>query len=163
MTERREKLAVVIPAFNEEAALPGLLREVSEALPEALVVVVSDGSLDGTAAVARKAGATVLDLPCNLGVGGAVQAGFAFALQQGCGMVLRMDGDGQHPPSEASVLLAAAEAGEADLVIGSRFLRKGSYGTSTAARRLGIVMLSSFLSIICRARVTDPTSGFWCV
>ncbi len=153
-------LAIVIPAFNEELSLPELLAEVAREQPGAEVIVVSDGSQDGTAEVARRAGATVLDLPCNVGVGGAVQAGFYHAWRRGCDCVVRIDGDGQHPPSEIRRLLAAA--GDADLVIGSRFLGESSYG-STPGRRLGIAALSAWLSSICRARVTDPTSGFWCI
>jgi len=161
--EQKGRLAVVIPAYNEEASLPDLLRELSEAQPDAFVVVVSDGSRDRTADVARAAGATVLDLPCNLGVGGAVQAGLRFVWSQGFDRVVRIDGDGQHPPSEIVRLLDVSDRSEADLVVGSRFLDAASYGSSTAARRLGILALSTFLSAICRARVTDPTSGMWCL
>jgi len=155
------RLAIVIPAYNEAASLPALLAEVAAAEPEAFVVVVSDGSTDDTAQVARKTGAAVLDLPCNLGVGGAVQAGLRFVWSLGFAQVVRIDGDGQHPPAGIARLRAAAAADSGvDLVVGSRFLGESEYG-STAARRLGILGLSVMLSLICRARITDPTSGMW--
>lgn len=152
---------IIIPAYNEEAALPGLLAEIREVAPGADIAVLNDCSLDRTAAVARKHGALVLDLPCNLGVGGAVQAGFQYAFQRGYQYVIRCDGDGQHPPSEIPKLIDVMRTGTVDLVIGSRFLEanNGSY-TSTALRSIGIRGLSLLLTLICRARVTDPTSGF---
>ncbi|MCO6401138.1 MAG: glycosyltransferase family 2 protein [Verrucomicrobia bacterium] len=152
---------VIIPAFNEEASIGSLVGELSEACPALPVVVICDGATDRTALVAREAGATVLDLPCNLGVGGAVQAGFQYALQKGYQLAIRIDGDGQHPPSEIPALLSAARESEADLVIGSRFSSAGLH--TTLFRFFGIKMLALFLSIICRKRVTDPTSGFWAV
>ena len=152
---------VIIPAYNEEAALPGLLEEVRSVVPGADIAVINDCSLDHTAAVARKHGVAVLDLPCNLGVGGAVQAGFRYAFERGYQYVIRCDGDGQHPPAEIPKLMDAMESGEVDLVVGSRFLQddKDSY-KSTGLRSIGIRGLSFLLTVICRARVTDPTSGF---
>jgi len=152
---------IIIPAYNEEGALPGLLAEVKAAAPGTPITVINDCSLDHTAAVARKHGALVLDLPCNLGVGGAVQAGFQYAFARGYKYVIRCDGDGQHPPSEIPKLVEAMKAGDVDLVVGSRFLHedKESY-KSTALRSAGIRGLALVLSVICRARITDPTSGF---
>lgn len=157
------KTALIIPAYNEEASIGVLLDEVRTCLPDIHVIVVSDGSMDGTVAIAQKHGATVLDLPCNLGVGGAVQAGMRHAWNLGYRLVVRIDGDGQHPPSEVHKVLAKMEETGADLVTGSRFLGTGDFQGGTAMRKLGNVMLARFLSAICRARVTDPTSGFWCV
>lgn len=153
---------IIIPAFNEEASIGPLLREVRAATPHLPVVVICDGSTDRTAEIARSEGATVLDLPCNLGVGGAVQAGFQHALARGYRLCVRIDGDGQHPPSEIPKLIAAVRASEADLMIGSRFSTQGLH-TSSLFRYLGIKMLAVFLSLICRRRVSDPTSGFWAV
>lgn len=152
---------IIIPAFNEEGALPGLLAEVKAAAPGTAIAVINDCSLDHTASVARKHGALVLDLPCNLGVGGAVQAGFQYAFARGYQYVIRCDGDGQHPPSEIRKLVEAMKTGDVDLVVGSRFLQEDreSY-TSTTLRSAGIRGLAFLLSLICRARVTDPTSGF---
>lgn len=150
---------VLIPAFNEEAAIPGLLQEVRAIAPETDIVVINDCSGDRTLTVARRHGAAVLNLPCNLGVGGAVQAGFRYARDRGYQYVIRCDGDAQHPPGEIPKLVAAMQAGDVDLVVGSRFLEEESY-KSTALRSIGIRGLAFMLSVICRTRVTDPTSGF---
>jgi glycosyltransferase involved in cell wall biosynthesis len=155
-----ERPIVIIPAYNEEEALGPLLDELRAAEPDLDVVVINDCSSDGTSRVARRRGVAVLDLPCNLGVGGAVQAGFRYAYERGYRCAVRIDGDGQHPPAEIAKLRAALAAGTADLVIGSRFAGTRSY-TTTAFRYLGIKALALFLSIVCRRRVTDPTSGFW--
>jgi glycosyltransferase involved in cell wall biosynthesis len=153
---------VIIPAYNEEGAIGNLLDELKQYVPNLDVIVINDGSTDYTALLAKKKGVKILDLPCNLGVGGAVQAGFRYAYDQGYQYVIRIDGDGQHPPGEIPKLIAAMKEGSADLVIGSRFAGERSY-VSTLFRFLGIKMLALFLSRICRSRVTDPTSGFWMV
>lgn len=153
---------VLIPAYNEQESLGALLDEVSRELPGWPVVVVSDGSTDGTVALARRAGVRVLDLPCNLGVGGAVQAGFQFARTLGFERVLRLDGDGQHPPSEAPKLVRAMDESGVDLVLGSRFGVEQEC-ISTRLRYMGIRALAVFLSNICKSQITDPTSGFWLV
>lgn len=155
-------LVVVVPAFNEEASLGGLLAEIQYALPKVRVLVISDGSKDRTATVARSFGVGVLDLPHNMGVGGAMQAGFQFAISNGFDYVLRMDGDGQHPPDEAAKLIARMAESGADLVVGSRFGATQEC-VSSRFRYAGIRTLALFLSLICRARVSDPTSGFWLV
>lgn len=160
-TEQNLRAVVIIPAFNEEASLDGLLAELRQQVPDLPVVVICDGSQDRTPDVARAAGAVVLDLPCNLGVGGAVQAGFQYALAQGYDLAIRIDGDGQHPPSEIPRMLEAARSAKADLLVGSRFASGGH--TSTFFRYLGIKLLAGFLSVICRHRISDPTSGFWAV
>lgn len=155
---------VIIPAYNEEGAIGELLDEVRQHVPALDVIVINDGSTDGTAKIARAKGVKVLDLPCNLGVGGAVQTGFRHAYDQGYRFVVRIDGDGQHPPDEIPKLIAAMSnaGGDMDMVIGSRFAGARSYA-STPFRLLGIKMLAFFLSSICRSRITDPTSGFWLV
>ena len=150
---------ILIPAYNEAGSLTALLQEVREAMPGFPVLVVSDGSSDDSARVAAAEGARVLDLPCNLGVSGAVQAGFMYARDRGFTHVIRIDGDGQHPPLEIPKLMAVMAERGVDLVIGSRFLGGGGK-SSNALRLFGIRGLSWFLSGICRAKVTDPTSGF---
>lgn len=157
--QQGRSILILVPAFNEEACIGSVVAEIRAAAPGLPVLVVSDGSRDGTAAAARAAGATVLDLPCNLGVGGAVQAGFQYAAAQGFDAVIRLDGDGQHAPADIPRFLAALDAQPADLLLGSRFLEDGGY-RSTRLRHCGIVALAAFLSLICRQRVTDPTSGF---
>ncbi len=156
---KRSDSVILIPAYNEEASIASLLDEVRSCQPAMDIVIINDGSTDGTAAVAVKNGAEVLDLPCNLGVGGAVQAGFRYAYENGYTYAIRCDGDGQHPPSEMKNLIAAMKSGNVDLVIGSRFLGESDY-KSTWIRYCGIHSLAAFLSVICRRKVTDPTSGF---
>jgi glycosyltransferase involved in cell wall biosynthesis len=122
-------------------------------------VVVSDGSADRTAEVAAEHGAHVIRLPFNLGIGGAVQTGFRYAWEQGYELVVRVDGDGQHDPGELGRVLEPVLAGEADIVVGSRFAGDSAY-RSSGARRIGIRILAWVVSAIARQRVTDTTSGF---
>ena len=119
-------LLVVIPAFNEEAAVAQAVASVRQALPGTPVMVVDDGSLDGTVNVARAAGAEVLELPHHLGLGGAVQAGYRFAFEHGFEHVVRVDADGQHVAAEIPRLLERMRADDVDVVTGSRFLRSAN-------------------------------------
>ncbi len=149
----------VVPAFNEERNIGPLLAELAALDPDLEVVVVSDGSTDRTAEVASAAGAHVVSLPFNLGIGGAVQTGFRFAWEGGYELAVRLDGDGQHDPSQLPAIVAPVVAGDADLAIGSRFLESGGY-RSSAARRFGIRVLARVVSFIAHERLTDTTSGF---
>jgi glycosyltransferase involved in cell wall biosynthesis len=155
---------VIIPAYNEAESLPPLIRALAGArLPEpwALdVLVVSDGSTDHTAAAMAGLPARLIELPCNLGVGGAVQTGLQFAVQQGYEFAMQVDGDGQHPPEEIPALLRRMDAGGVDMVLGSRFAAAGEGFQSTATRRLGIRLFAAMLTALCRQRFTDTTSGF---
>lgn len=157
-----QRMMVLIPAFNEEASLPRVLAEIRQQLPGASVTVVDDGSADGTAEVARDCGARVLRLPCNLGVGPAVQTGFKDALECGFDFVLRLDADGQHPPMEARKLVEAMIRHPTDLIVGTRY-GVGSTYHGNRFRRVVLKGLAVFVSLICRKRITDPTSGFWLV
>jgi hypothetical protein len=149
----------VVPAFNEERNIGRLLAELAALDPDLEVVVVSDGSTDRTAEIAGAAGAHVVALPFNLGIGGAVQTGFRFAWEGGYELAVRLDGDGQHDPAQLRVVVGPVVAGEADLAIGSRFLGVGGY-RSSAARRVGIRVLARVVSWIAHERLTDTTSGF---
>src|SRR6266540_2951988 len=153
------RVAAIVPAFNEARNLPRLAEALRAHAPACDVCVVDDGSTDETARVAASLGWTVLRLALNLGIGGAVQAGYLWALEHGYDVAVQIDGDGQHDPSFLAALLAPLEAGAADVVIGSRFLADGGF-RSTLVRRAGIRYLSWFLRLRCGARVTDPTSGF---
>lgn len=157
-----ERGLLIIPAFNEAQTLPGLLEEARAAGTGLDVLVINDGSSDLTALTVRNGGIQVLDLPCNLGVGRAVQAGFQFADRNGYDLIVRIDGDGQHPPAEIRKLIEMAKSSEADLVVGSRFGAERQI-ISTRFRYAGVKALAIFLSIICRSRIHDPTSGFWLV
>jgi glycosyltransferase involved in cell wall biosynthesis len=149
----------VVPAFNEEKNIARVVAELKEHDPGIDVVVVSDGSIDRTYEVARAAGARVLKLPFNLGIGGAVQTGFRYAWENGYELAVRCDGDGQHIPAELPKVIAPVVAGDADIAIGSRFVSGGGY-RSSATRRVGIRLLALAVSAIARQRVTDATSGF---
>jgi glycosyltransferase involved in cell wall biosynthesis len=148
----------IVPAWNEERQLPAVLDELQRAAPLWDVCVVDDGSNDATAAVARERGAVLLRLPVNLGIGGAVQAGYLWARDHDYDVAAQIDGDGQHDPQYLAATLQLLGAG-ADIVIGSRYLGAGGF-RSTALRRAGTRYLSWFLRLRCGARVTDPTSGF---
>jgi len=150
---------VIVPALNEEECIGAVVSAIRRHAPGVDVVVVNDGSDDRTTAVARECGAQVLDLPCNLGVGEAVQAGFLYAYERGYDYAVRCDGDGQHAPEDISRLFEAIRTPGVDMVVGSRFLGENAY-SNTLVRNLGIAGLSWFLSLICRKKITDPTSGF---
>jgi glycosyltransferase involved in cell wall biosynthesis len=158
MSDELRRLAIV-PAMNEERNIGRVLDELHAFDPGLDVVVVSDGSVDATAEVAREHGARVVSLPFNLGIGGAVQTGFRFAHENGYELVVRCDGDGQHDPAELPKVLAPVLADEADIAVGSRFAGEQSY-RSSAGRRVGIRLLALVVSGIARQRVTDTTSGF---
>jgi len=151
---------VVLPALNEAENIARVVRNIKTMLPTADVLVINDGSSDQTGFVAYKAGAIVLSMPYNVGIGAAVQTGFKFAHTHGYKVVLRLDGDGQHSSDSIPTLLNRLAEPDVDMVIGSRWLAvDGDYGTPLA-RRFGIFILTSLLSIMTRQRITDPTSGF---
>ena len=156
---RSARILVILPALNEGRNIARAVRGIQALLPHADALVINDGSSDDTSAVAQSAGAHVLELPFNLGIGAAVQAGFQFARANDYDIVLRNDGDGQHAPEANIALLARLETGDVDVVIGSRFIdAQGDYGTPLP-RRLGSAILARLLSAIISQRVTDPTSG----
>jgi glycosyltransferase involved in cell wall biosynthesis len=150
----------IVPALNEERALPGLIDELRAFDPGLDVVVVDDGSVDRTAAVAAAKGALVLRLPFNLGIGGAVQTGFRFAYEHGYDLAVRVDGDGQHDPGQLALVIAPVLRGDADIAVGSRFAAAGPGYRSSRTRRVGIRLLAWVVSRIVGQRVTDTTSGF---
>lgn len=156
---RMARVCVVIPAYNEEASIAQVVREVRAELPRSRVVVVDDGSSDGTAREATAAGATLVRLPVNLGIGGAVQTGFRYAQRHGFQVAMQVDGDGQHPPREAARLLEAVLDLGCDLAIGSRWLGRGLY-TAPTSRRIGMRLLSRLVRWRTGQVFTDTTSGF---
>jgi glycosyltransferase involved in cell wall biosynthesis len=149
----------IVPARNEEASIGAVVREILAVDPELVVVVVDDASTDRTSARAREAGARVVALPFNLGIGGAVQTGFKVARDERFDLVVRLDGDGQHIASEVPKLLTPILDGAADIVVGSRFAGGSEY-RPPLARRLGIKLFAGVVSLLTRQRVTDTTSGF---
>jgi glycosyltransferase involved in cell wall biosynthesis len=159
------RLLIIIPAFNEEESLTGLLAEIRALSPEEVgaeieTVVVDDGSTDRTADIAREGGARVVRLCRNLGIGGAVQSGLRLAHRERFDFAAQVDGDGQHPPYELAKLVAAGKVDPApDLVVGTRYAGENNF-RSTALRRLGSWWLRVLLRVVTRQRLTDPTSGF---
>jgi hypothetical protein len=153
------RVVAVVPAFDEEAAIGAVVTGIREFDSEIDVVVVDDGSGDGTGGAAVAAGAIVVRLPFNLGIGAAVQTGFRYALEQDYDVAVRLDGDGQHDPTELPKLLEPLRRDEADVVTGSRFREAGSY-RPPLGRRLGITWFAKLVSLLSRQRVTDTTSGF---
>jgi glycosyltransferase involved in cell wall biosynthesis len=156
------RVLAIVPAFNEERSLPAVVAGLRRSAPAVDVCLVDDGSTDGTADVARSLGVTVLSLPVNLGIGGAVQTGYRWARDHGYDVAVQVDGDGQHDATYLPALVDAVGAGHAALAIGSRFAGPRIEGAfrSTWPRRAGIRYLSWMLRLRCGARVTDPTSGF---
>ncbi len=153
------KTLVVVPAYNEEGAIEGVVKDLRDHFPEGAILVVNDGSKDRTSEVARSLGASVIDLPYNVGIGGAIQTGFLFALTEGYDTVIQFDGDGQHNAEEIPKILGPHLDGRADLVVGSRFLHENGF-TSSVPRRLGSRILSFIVSTLVGKRITDTTSGF---
>ena len=153
------KLAVV-PAYNEADCIGRVLRALHERAPEFDVLVVDDGSTDATSEIAYQAGARVVKHPFNLGVGGAVQTGFTFAVERGYDYLVQVDGDGQHDPAEIGKLERAMTETRVDMTCGSRFLTADYKYPAPISRRTGIHVFAFLLSRIVGQRVSDPTSGF---
>jgi glycosyltransferase involved in cell wall biosynthesis len=151
----------LVPAFNEEGTIAAVVGELRAFDAELEILVIDDGSHDRTAQVARAAGARVLRLPFNLGIGGAVQTGFRYAFENGFDLAVRVDGDGQHDPAMLGVVVEPVVRGDTDIAVGSRYLvRRGEGYRSSATRRVGIRLLARVVSLLTRQQITDPTSGF---
>ncbi len=151
----------IVPALNEERTIAQVVGEIRSYDPRLEIVVVDDGSTDRTAEVARAAGARVLQLPFNLGIGGAVQTGFRYARENDFDFAVRVDGDGQHDPAQLGAIVEPVLRGEADIVVGSRYLSASGDGyRSSVPRRMGIRILAWVVSKLTGQRISDPTSGF---
>jgi glycosyltransferase involved in cell wall biosynthesis len=157
MSTAARRVLIVMPAYNEEATIESILREIREVLPGVECLVVDDGSVDSTASVARSVGVPVARLPFNLGVGGAMRLGFKYALENDYDVVIQIDADGQHDPRGVPELLAVLDT--ADIVIGARFAGVGDY-TAGGLRRFAMRVVASILSRTAREKLTDTTSGF---
>ena len=153
------KTLVIIPAYNEQECILNTVKEVQQTCPFADLLVVNDCSLDDTGKLLRESGIPYLDLPVNLGIGGAVQAGYRYALENGYEAAVQLDGDGQHDPAYLGKMVKLLEQKEADVVIGSRFLEKEGF-QSSGARRAGIRFLDRLIRVCSGVKVTDCTSGY---
>ncbi len=150
----------IVPAFNEAGSIARTVGEIREHAADFDVLVIDDGSVDATATLALAAGARVVSLPFNVGIGGAMQCGYLYARDNGYAVAVQVDGDGQHDPRDIHRLLAALEAdAHIEMVTGSRFLEDGGY-RSSRLRLVGIRVFAALMSLVTRQRVTDATSGF---
>ncbi|MDD2818476.1 MAG: glycosyltransferase family 2 protein [Candidatus Nanopelagicales bacterium] len=152
-----KKTLVAIPAWNEEGSIADVIAKVQEHRPDADILVVNDGSMDSTAEVAKAAGATVVNLPFNVGVGGAMRTAFLYASREGYDAMVQVDADGQHDPADLDRVLDGLD--EADVVVGTRFHPNSMYFVG-GPRRWAMVLLSKSLSRMNRGTISDPTSGF---
>lgn len=150
---------VIIPAYNEEANVGRVIQTIHSHLPTADVLVINDGSCDRTAQVAREAGAEVVNLPYNMGYGTALQTGYKYARDNRYKYLAQIDADGQHDPSFILQMLDLLNQGEADLVIGSRFLTDNNY-KAPLAKRMGMLLFGTIASWVTGQKVSDPTSGY---
>jgi glycosyltransferase involved in cell wall biosynthesis len=152
------RLLVIVPAFNEQDVVGRTVAEIREQAPEADILVVDDGSIDETSVRGMRAGATIVRLPFNLGVGGAMRLGYRYAVENDYDYAIQVDADGQHNPAFIYKLTEPLGRGY-DVVIGARFAGEGDY-SMTRSRRLASKILAAVMSRICGTRITDPTSGF---
>jgi glycosyltransferase involved in cell wall biosynthesis len=157
---QRQRIVAIVPAYNEAASLPHVVRDLRGGPVPLDIVVIDDGSKDETSAVARQLGVAVVALPFNLGIGGAHQTGFQYAVACGYEIAVQFDGDGQHLAREIATLLGPIEAGTADVVVGSRFAIKGHGYRGGRSRRAGGIMLSCLIRLLSGHIYTDVTSGF---
>lgn len=153
------KKLVIIPAYNEENTIVAQVEDVRAKAPDYDIVVINDGSEDSTLDLCRKNHIFCMDLPVNLGIGGAVQTGYRYAAEHGYEIAVQIDGDGQHDPAELPLLYETLVREGADMVIGSRFIEKRG-DQSTPFRRIGIRFFSALIRLLTGTAVTDPTSGF---
>lgn len=154
-----KKLLIIIPAYNEEKSIAKVIRSIQRDCPLFDIVVINDGSRDATALLAEKCGVTVISLPFNLGIGGAVQTGLLYAHRHNYDVAIQLDADGQHKSEEVYKLLNTINDNHCDMVMGSRFLENVNYPT-TFMRRLGNRIFSSLIALVAGQRFADSTSGF---
>ena len=152
------KKIIVIPAYNEEGNLEKTVRDIRENAPDFDYIIVNDCSTDNTLGMCREKGFSYLNLPVNLGIGGAVQTGYRYAYYHGYDLAVQFDGDGQHSAKFLAQMAKVLEETESDMVIGSRFIEKEGF-QSSGLRRIGIRYFSLLIKLLTGKTVTDPTSG----
>lgn len=159
MTRSTDRRLAIVPAFNEEASIAAVIDEIRAEAPGFDIAVIDDGSRDSTRTIARSMNAIVLPLPFNLGIGGAVQAGFLYAERNGYDVAVQIDADGQHDPGQVRALLEPLADDRADVVIGSRFMNGGSFAHA-AHRRFLIGVFARIVTLTTGQRFTDTSSSF---
>lgn len=152
------KKLVIIPAFNEEGNLEKTIEDIRANAPDFDYVIINDCSTDGTLAMCRRHGFSYLNLPVNLGIGGAVQTGYRYAYYHGYDVAVQFDGDGQHSAAYLEPMIAAMKSTGADMVIGSRFIDREGF-QSSRLRRMGIRYFTLLIKMLSGKVITDPTSG----
>lgn len=157
-TRNKMKKLIIIPAFNEESNIEKTVCSILKGAPEFDYVVINDCSTDHTRAICEERGFNIVNLPINLGIGGAVQTGYKYAYEQGYDVAVQVDGDGQHDPEFLNLMAAHLMSHQLDMVIGSRFIEKKGF-QSSAVRRMGIIFFSKLIKILTGQLITDPTSG----
>lgn len=155
---KMSNVLIIIPAYNEEEAIANTVQAVIEHT-DCDYIVVNDGSTDQTEEIVQSNNFSYISLPVNLGIGGAMQTGYKYALKEGYEYAIQLDADGQHDPRDLHVLTDAIQTGDADMVVGSRFVEKSGYKGS-AGRRLGIYYFSVMLRVLSNIQIKDPTSGY---
>ncbi|MGC2064152.1 MAG: glycosyltransferase family 2 protein [Thermodesulfovibrionales bacterium] len=153
------KVLVIVPAYNEEGCIRDVIEDLTANFPQGDILIVNDGSRDRTSEIAKGLRLNVIDLSYNLGIGGAVQTGFVYAVAEGYDIAIQFDGDGQHRADQILKILAPHQKDAADIVVGSRFLSEGGF-SSSIQRRMGAKILSFVVSSLIGMRITDTTSGF---
>jgi glycosyltransferase involved in cell wall biosynthesis len=159
MQQKQAKIIVIVPAYNEQDNLPGLVDKLRRVEPKLDILIINDRSQDQTARICRELKVNTIHLPCNLGIGGAVQTGYKYAQLHEYDYAVQVDGDGQHDPKFIADIMQPLFAGQADLVIGSRYINKVGF-QSTVMRRVGIKYFSFLIKLLIQQKVKDPTSGF---
>ncbi|SDB18930.1 glycosyltransferase family 2 protein [Butyrivibrio sp. INlla16] len=156
---KKSDVLIIIPAYNEAENIENIVDEITTGYPQYDYVVVNDGSSDATSRILKKRGYNHINCPINLGIGGAIQTGYRYAREKDYEIAVQIDGDGQHDPAYIKDIITPIREGEADYVIGSRFVNKEGF-QSSATRRIGIKFLSGLITVLCLRRVKDVTSGF---
>lgn len=160
MEEKNLKTLIIIPAYNEGEAIYDVVYSIKqENLQDTTILVVNDGSQDNTSCEARRGGARIIDLPINLGIGGAVQTGYLYAYYNNYDIAIQFDGDGQHKAKYLKTIVEEMEKSKSDMIIGSRFIEKSNYNPSFF-RSIGIKFFSKLISSICGQNIYDTTSGY---
>ncbi len=154
------KTLVIIPALNEEKNIAMVIEKIKKGLPRTDILVIDDGSTDQTAKIAEAQQVKVISHPFNMGYGVGLQTGYKYALEQNYDFIVQLDGDGQHEPASASLLLEAVQKAHCDVALGSRFLQKDHPYKTQTVRYLGMLLFGKIVSLITKQKITDPTSGF---